>query len=213
MSLAAYQIRDCCRRNLVKYTLKAFTHIPRIKDSLILDIGCGTGETVMALLKTYQCKVVAVDEDKECLSILKEKIKATTFVDRIKIIHGSIYDKDLLSDQFDVILAEGLLNIIGFENGLPLILKNLKQTGYLIIHDELEKDAHKRELFEKYALKITGTLELDENIWWKEYYGCLERLISGRDDSTYINEINEINQYKMNPSKCKSILYILKHQS
>lgn len=211
MSSDAYLIRDCCRKNIVKYTLKAFSFIPPIKDSLILDMGCGTGETDMALLEAYNCKIIAVDKDKECVSILKSKVRNTTFGDRIKVIHGSIYEKELLNDQFDIVLAEGLLNIIGFEKGLPLLLKNLKQTGYLIIHDEMANDAYKRTLFEKYALKITGTLELDENIWWNEYYSCLERLISSTDGGSHFNEINEITEYKMDPGKCKSIIYILKH--
>lgn len=209
MSSDAYKIRDLCRRNIVKYTLKAFSLIPNIDDSIILDIGCGTGESVLALLEVCHCRVVAVDSDMECVSILNEKVKASLFGDRIKVIHGSIFDQDLFRDQFDIVLAEGLLNIIGFENGLALLLKYLKRNGYLIIHDQLENDAEKRVLFKKYTLKIIGTLELNENIWWNEYYGCLERLISTTEGVPHIKVINEIIEYKMNPGKCKSIIYIL----
>jgi hypothetical protein len=75
----------------------------------------------------------------------------------------------------------------------------------------LENDVEKRVLFKKYNLKIIGTLELNENIWWNEYYGCLERSISITEGVPYVNEINEIIEYKKNPGKCKSIIYILSY--
>jgi SAM-dependent methyltransferase len=211
MSSDAYKIRDLCRRNIVKYTLNAFSLIPDIDESLVLDMGCGTGESVLALLEINHCKVVAVDSDIECVSILNEKVKASSFGDRIKVIHGSIFDQDCLLDLFDIVLAEGLLNIIGFEKGLVLLLKHLKQKGYLIIHDELENDGEKREIFKKYSLNIIGTLELNQIIWWNEYYGCLERSIMNNEGVSHINEINEIIEYKKNPDKCKSIIYVLSH--
>jgi SAM-dependent methyltransferase len=211
MSSDAYKIRDLCRRNLVKYTMDVFSTIPHIDDFRVLDMGCGTGESVLALLKTFNCRVVAVDSDMECISVLNEKVKSSTFGDRINVFRGSIFDQDIFCDQFDIVLAEGLLNIIGFENGLVLLLKHLKQSGYLILHDQLENDAEKRVLFIKYKLNIIGTLELDENVWWDEYFGCLERLIRTRGGISHINEINEINEYKKNPGKCKSIIYTLAH--
>jgi predicted TPR repeat methyltransferase len=37
------QIKDRCRRGLLKYTRKAFLSIPPVDNAEILDIGCGTG--------------------------------------------------------------------------------------------------------------------------------------------------------------------------
>ena len=39
MNLNPYTIRDRCRRNLNKYTLRAFSLIPQIEKPLILDMG------------------------------------------------------------------------------------------------------------------------------------------------------------------------------
>jgi len=210
MSFEGYQIKDLCRRNIVKYTLKAFSLVPGIDDSFILDMGCGTGETVMALLEVYHCRVVAVDLDLECVSILNGKIKASIFGNRIKVVHGSIFQEKLFCERFDVVLAEGLLNIVGFEKGLALLLNHVKKSGYLIIHDQWENDKEKRRLFKKHQLMVIGTVELDENIWWKEYFSCLERLIRNTGKASYTNEKNEINEYKEDPGKCKSVIYVLR---
>lgn len=39
MNSIIYDIRDSCRKNLVKYTIKAFSCIPEIDHPVILDIG------------------------------------------------------------------------------------------------------------------------------------------------------------------------------
>ena len=38
-----FEIRDRCRRNLNRYTLRAFSLIPVPADPYILDVGCGSG--------------------------------------------------------------------------------------------------------------------------------------------------------------------------
>ncbi|SCZ81389.1 SAM-dependent methyltransferase [Acidaminobacter hydrogenoformans] len=209
MTSNVYKIRDICRRNLVKYTLETLSLIPGIDDFSVLDMGCGTGESVLALLGNLKCRVVAIDSDTGCVSTLNEKVNVLRLENRIKVIHGSVFDQNLIYEQFDLVMAEGLLNIIGFETGLALMLKYLKQSGVLLIHDQLENDEEKRILFKKYALKVISTLELNETIWWNEYYGCLESYLSTGEVSSFTKEINEISEYKKNPEKNRSIIYLL----
>jgi len=162
------------------------------------------------LLEICNGKIYAVDDDMACISALQEKVKASNYADRIKVIHGSVLDQSLLPDKkFDIVLAEGLLNMIGFATGLPLLIRFLKPNGYLLIHDELNNDAEKRELFKKYNMNLLSSFELDENIWWNEYYSCLQRLIGNTEDVLWQREINEINEFKKNPKSCRSIYYIV----
>ncbi len=209
MNSDVYKIRDICRRNIVKYTLEILSLVSGIDGFSVLDMGCGTGESDLALLEISKCRIVAVDSDTECISILNEKIEALGLENRIHVIHGSVFDQELIQEQFDLVMAEGLLNIIGFENGLALMLKHLKQNGFLIIHDQWENDREKRRLFKKFALEVIGTLELNETVWWNEYYGCLEKYINATDRSSHMKEIYEINEFKKNPEKNRSIIYLL----
>ena len=115
--------------------------------------------------------------------------------------------------RFDLIIAEGILNVIGFEKGLELIIKLLKNDGYAMIHDELRDDEEKRIVFERNDLKELATFELDETIWWNDYYACLEESIKSMDDSiSYQNEIHEINEYKNSPEKFRSFFYVLEKE-
>jgi hypothetical protein len=54
---------------------------------------------------------------------------------------------------------------------------------------------------------------LDETIWWRDFYSQLEMEINKPENahlrSLFINEINEIDQYKKNPSLFKSMYYVV----
>lgn len=212
MTTNRYEIKDRCRKNFNPYTLKAFSCIPVIDNPVILDIGCGTGVPTIALMENCNGFFHAVDSDASSLQWLKEKVTALNYTDRIQIIHASVYDSDLFTEQFDIIVAEGLLNVTGFEKGLSILLNYLKNDGYLMIHDELKNDTEKRKLFEKCNLQVLTSFELNEEVWWNEYYSCLEKEISAlENDSLLGNEKNEIEQFKKNPARCESIYYVLQN--
>ncbi|MCU0822560.1 MAG: class I SAM-dependent methyltransferase [Spirochaetes bacterium] len=211
MNIKKYEIIDSCRKNLTKYTLKAFTSIPEIDRPLILDAGCGTGEPTLALMENCNGYFYAVDVDKPSLDRLKNKIEALNYSDRIKIINASIFDLKNFNKKFDIVLAEGLLNVAGFERGLSFLINLVKINGYLIIHDEFNNDSDKKLSFRKNNLMLLESYTLDENIWWNEYYSCLQNKINViNDDAIFKNEIKEINDIKSAPEKFRSIYYILK---
>lgn len=214
MSLSINQLRDNCRKNLIQYTLKAFSGIPAIDQPLILDMGCGTGVPSLALLEICNGSIYAVDSDSGSLEWLNEKVEVLNYTDRIKVIQASLFDVNLPVGSFDIVLAEGLLNVVGFDKGLPVLVNFLKPGGYLIIHDELKDDTEKKTIFARYHLQLLDAFELDENVWWKDYYACLEELIrQEKNVSLFENEINEIAEIKKYPEKFRSIYYVLHKHS
>jgi len=139
-----YEIKDECRKNLNKYTIKAFSIIPKIDKPIILDAGCGTGVPTLALSELCNGNIFAVDPNQPSINWLTEKVTTLKLNNRIKIFNDSILNPSLFNFKFDIILAEGLLNVIGFETGLQILINYLKNERYLIIHDEFKNDLQKR---------------------------------------------------------------------
>jgi len=212
MNTDIFEIKDECRKNLTRYTIQAFSLIPEIDNPQILDIGCGTGVSSLELIKKCNGVIHAVDPDLLSIERLRAKVLMLNLKGRIRIFNDSIFNTEIFKDKFDIVLAEGLLNVIGFEKGLSLLVGHLKENGYLIIHDELKDDLDKRVMFESFKLKLLDSFVLDENVWWKEYYVCLERKISSTNkDNLFEKEINEIAGYRKNPLEYRSVYYILQN--
>lgn len=211
-----FELKDSCRSNFNKYTIKAFETLPRIKNPIILDIGCGTGVPILEIAKLTNGKIVAIDSNKDSLDWLKQKVNALHYTERFSIINDSIFDVKFSKNSFDIILAEGIFNIIGFEKGLRRFSKYLKETGYFIIHDDLIDQKRKMQIIEKYHFQLVSSLILNEKAWWKEYYSCLERKIKKYEktkstpNKALQQERTEIEMYKKNPLMFRSVYYVLK---
>lgn len=209
-----YKIKDECRNNLNKYTRKAFSIIPRIDKPVILDAGCGTGVPTLALIELCNGTIFAVDPDQSSTNWFNEKVTALNLNDRIIILNDSILNPSLFNFKFDIIIAEGLLNVIGFEKGLQILVNYLKKERYLIIHDEFKNDLQKRRYFKENNLKLLHSFKLDENVWLNEYFNCLKSKIEIiKDNQLFETELKEIADNIKNPNNLKSIYYILKHET
>jgi SAM-dependent methyltransferase len=216
LNIDSMEIKDICRKGLIKYLIKAVSIIPKIERPSILDIGCGTGITTLALADIYAGSIYAVDLNKKSLSRLEERIKGLNLSDRIIVIHSSVFDIKFANIKFDIVLAEGLLNIIGFENGILIVNQNIKEDGYFIIHDEIANHKKKMKIIEKNNYKLLDSFELNEDIWWNDYYNILEEKITSYNDKNIYNlfkdDLREIKMYKKNPMRFRSIYYILKKE-
>lgn len=211
-------IRDSCRANFNKYTRNIYKSIPVISTTNILDLGCGTGVSTLEIAKLTNGHIVAVDSDKESILRLQEKIKKLNYEDKITVIHDSVFSVEIKKDYFDVLLAEGLFNIIGFKKGLGYFSGFVKENGYFIIHDETTQINRKRKLIRKYHYNILDTIHFNEEIWGREYIDCLEKkinLFKERNKSTYESNNNikniekEIDSFRRNPSMWRSVCYVL----
>jgi ubiquinone/menaquinone biosynthesis C-methylase UbiE len=210
-----FRIKDTCRYGLIKYLDDALSRIPKINSPKILDMGCGTGVTTIFLAEYTGGTVYAFDIDSSCISFLKEKIENQNLSDRISADINSVSNLDFETNTFDIILAEGLLNIIGFEKGLSIAKEYLKNNAYFIIHDELKNHIEKTTLINRHSFELIYYSELDENIWWNDYYKCLENQINSCNDQTLLelfqSDLNEIEMFKKDSSPFKSVYYILQN--
>ncbi|MFC2103721.1 class I SAM-dependent methyltransferase [Bacteroidota bacterium] len=208
-----YNIKDNCRKGLLKYLSKAISIIPAIKNPLMLDIGCGSGVPTLALAENYNGTIIAVDIDTISINRLTEKVKDLNLSDRISIFNCSLHDMKFEENQFDIILAEGFLNNVGFKKGFLLLLKLLKRNGYFIIHDEFRNYNKKTQLIEQNNCKILDWFELNEQVWWDDYYKCLEKEISSQKNKDLLklfkSDLHEIKLFKRDTSPFKSAYYVI----
>jgi len=208
-----FNLRDRCRMQLVKYLEKVLNDLPEFNNPKILDIGCGSGVSTLWMDERYTGTIMAIDTNKDLLDFLEHKIKRKKTSSRIEIKNLSFFNLVTEPEYFDLILAEGFLNVVGFEMGFKKVIAKIKQKGYFIIHDEYKDHEKKIELIHKNNCKILSSLLLDETIWWRDFYYQLEIEINKLENahlcSLFINEINEIDQYKKNPSLFRSIYYVV----
>lgn len=214
MNLQPFEIKDNCRQHLTKYLIQAISILPNKNNSLILDVGCGTGVPTLALSSEFENVIFAVDNNEANYKCLKEKIETLNLSNRIIPIQKSVFEMDFTENIFDIVIAEGLLNVIGFETGLSIVDKYVKENGYFIIHDEYKNHEEKLKLIQKHNYMVINSFVLDENIWWNEYYKHIEYQLLKIDRNVVVtifsNELNEIELYKKQSDLFRSIYYILK---
>jgi len=213
--MSTHEIKDRCRRGLLQYTRKAFLSIPPVDNPEILDIGCGTGVPTLEIAMLTGGHVTAVDSDSSALACLKTKIHAAGYEDRITLIQDSVFTPSFYEKQFDIIVAEGLFNMIGFEKGLRHFTPFLKTNGHFLIHDEATGRDEKHALFKYLGYTQILSFELDESVWWNEYCACLEKAIQeyrncNDFDRIFAGEIQELDMYRRDPSRFRSIYYVLR---
>ncbi len=208
-----FDIKDNCRKGLLKHLSKAISTIPVVENPLILDAGCGSGVPTLALAENYNGTITAVDVDTPSINRLKEKVKEQNLADRITILNCSLFDLKPGETPFDIILAEGLLNVTGFEKGFLKIISLLKRKGYAIIHDEYRDHTKKTEFIAQNNCKLITSFRLNEDVWWNDYYNCLEKAIAAQKGKDWLElfktERHEIESFKQDPSPFNSVYYVV----
>jgi len=211
--------KDRVRKRLLKYTRKAFKMISKLDSPFILDIGCGTGVPTMELARLSDGEITALDIDRQSLEALNKKIEKAGIKDRVKAIKCSIFDMEFPDESFDIIWAEGSINVIGFERGLKEWKRFVKANGFLVVHDEQGDIEQKLKRISLYGYELLGYFLLDKDKWLAEYFSPLQELISEfrekyANDAEVLKEIqdaeHEIDIFKKDPERNSSACFVLK---
>lgn len=195
-------------------TLKALSYIPYLNEKIrILDIGCGTGGQTITLAKNTAAQITAVDMLPQFLEKLMKKAKENNLIDRIET-------KEMLMDSlafdenfFDVIWSEGAIYNIGFEKGLSLSRKYLKDNGYIAVSEiswltdarpgeiqqywvnaypEIDTIENKLSVIEKCGYDPVAHFALDDKCWIDNYYQpLLENAEAFMKKYDYADEVKE----------------------
>ncbi|TFF85285.1 MAG: class I SAM-dependent methyltransferase, partial [Promethearchaeota archaeon] len=174
---------DEIRKNFNKYSMKAFNFLPKVEKGRLLDIGCGTGVPTILIATHSNFEITAIDIDQELLEILDNKIKNKGLGNRIKTRDLSLFELDFPEESFDVIWAEGSLNIIGFKRGLTEWKRFIKKGGFMVIHDDATNIENKLKIIENMGYKLIGHFLLPDDAWKLKYCNPLQKRIGKIKDT------------------------------
>lgn len=209
---------DVFRRNLNKYTEKAFRLIPPIDNPRILDIGCGSGVPTIELARLSGGTIVAIDIHQHLIDKVNEKAANEGLSDRIGAIRCSLFDMDFPDESFDIVWAEGSISVIGFKRGITEWGRLLKPQGFLAVHDEAADTKKKLKQVEECGYKLLSNFIISVDDWWNEYYGPMEMRINEikekcSGDRNILGSLKigqrEVEFFKKYPKRCASIFIVM----
>ena len=93
-------------------------------------------------------------------------------------------------------------------------IKNHPSVKQIYSTKLLSEDIVTEEFIEKNDCQILDSFVLDEQIWWNDYYKCLEKELSAISDTEFLKlfklELLEIELYKKDSSQYKSTYYVIR---
>ncbi|MGG3562487.1 class I SAM-dependent methyltransferase [Neobacillus rhizosphaerae] len=102
-------------------------------NSLILDAGCGTGQTAAYLYQQYNAKVFGLEINP--IMVEKAKSRFQSLKLPIQLIQGSIEEIPLEDHSFDFIISESVLAFVNKPKALKEFYRVLKKGGRLIANE------------------------------------------------------------------------------
>ena len=173
-------------------TLQALGFVDNLtENSLIADIGCGTGGQTMILGQNAPGKITGIDLSSEYIKKLNKNAEQLNLQNKVKGIVGSMDNLPFREEEFDLIWSEGAIYNIGFERGLKEWRKFLKRGGYIAItentwftrerpaeiqkfwqktYPEIDTISNKVAQMQKAGFMPVATFVLPENCWTEHFY-------------------------------------------
>ena len=173
-------------------TIKALSFIDNLSnESIIADIGCGTGGQTMVMAQHTSGKIRGVDLFPTFINLFNSNANKLNLQERVEGIVGSMDNLPFQHEEIDLIWSEGAIYNIGFERGLNDWRKFIKTGGYIAVSeaswftderpteiDEFWMDAYpeidtipnKVEQMQKAGYIPVATFILPENCWTEHFY-------------------------------------------
>lgn len=117
-------------------TIKALSFIDHLgEQSLIADLGCGSGGQTMVLAQHAPGHIVGIDLFPAFIDLFNAQAARLNLQDRVKGMVGSMDALPFHEEELDLIWSEGAIYNIGFEQGLKQWRKFLKTGGYVAVSE------------------------------------------------------------------------------
>ena len=173
-------------------TLKALSFINNLTvQSLIADLGCGTGGQTMVLAQHTPGSITGLDFFPEFIECFNRNAEKLNLQDRVKGVVGSMDALSFEKESLDLIWSEGAIYNIGFEQGLNEWRQYLRKGGYIAVSEaswftpqrpaeiydfwmahytEIDTIPNKVAQMQNAGYVPVATFILPENCWTEHYF-------------------------------------------
>jgi ubiquinone/menaquinone biosynthesis C-methylase UbiE len=130
----------------------AFHLLGEVRGKTVLDLGCGTGENILPLIKRG-ARVIAMDISPDLVAIAQERLRAAHL--EATLGTGDAYHTGLPDESVDAVFCMALIHHLDIK----------------LVRDEMWR-----------VLRQGGTIILREPVRFSKAYGWLRSLLPSRDD-------------------------------
>lgn len=110
----------------------AFHLLGDVKDKLVLDLGCGSGEEVIPLLRRG-ARVIGIDLSPELIEVAKQRLRVEGLDAEVRV--GSAYETGLADSSADVIFCMSLIHHLDISKARGEMLRILRPGGVIILKE------------------------------------------------------------------------------
>ena len=110
------------------------------EDTVVLDVGCGTGGNSCYLAEKYRCRVVGIDIAEQMIRYAQKRTEDLRLTDRVSFQVGDAYDLELPEGGFDAVLTVFTSQFLEPSRAFPEFHRVLRQGGYLGINEMYRAD-------------------------------------------------------------------------
>jgi ubiquinone/menaquinone biosynthesis C-methylase UbiE len=112
-----------------------------LKDSRVLDIGCGLGGLCRRLADLFNCLVTGIDLSGEYINLAKQLSELVNMEERTEFIQADALDLPFIDGTFDIVWTQhALLNIKDKTGFCKEINRVLKDEGAFVFYDLFIKE-------------------------------------------------------------------------
>ena len=178
-------------------TIKALSFIDNLGDeSLIADIGCGSGGQTMVLAEHTRGNIQGIDHFPVFIDLFNRNAEKRNLQDRVTGVVGSMDVLPFQNEELDLMWSEGAIYNIGFERGLKEWRNFLKTGGYVAVSEaswfteerpaeidefwmnaypEIDTIPNKVAQMQNAGYVPVATFVLPENCWTEHFYAPQEK--------------------------------------
>jgi len=110
------------------------------EDTVVLDVGCGTGGNSCYLAEKYGCRVVGIDIAEQMIRYAQKRAEDLRLTDHVSFQVGDAYGLEFPEGGFDAVLTVFTSQFLEPSRAFPEFHRVLRQGGYLGINEMYKAD-------------------------------------------------------------------------